>query len=104
SALGFYPVTPATTQYVIGSPLFEKVTLTMENGKTLVIKANMNNAKNVFIESVKFNGKAHDHTWVDHHDLQKGGVLEFTMTDSPNKNWGTNKSSIPFSMSNHKDK
>lgn len=104
SALGFYPVTPATTQYVIGSPLFEKVTLTMENGKTLVIKANMNNAKNVFIESVKFNGQAHDHTWVDHHDLQKGGVLEFTMTDSPNKNWGTNKSSIPFSMSNHKDK
>ncbi|TRX53364.1 glycoside hydrolase family 92 protein [Fulvivirga sp. M361] len=104
SALGFYPVTPATTQYVIGSPLFKKVTLTMEDGKILFIKANANNTKNVFIESVKFNGKAQDHIWVDHHDLQKGGVLEFTMTDSPNKNWGTNKSSIPFSMSNHKDK
>ena len=100
SALGFYPVTPSTTEYVIGSPLFKRATLVMENGKTLVIDARNNNRANRFIESVQFNGQAHDKTWLDHHALQQGGILQFNMTDVPNKCWGVDESALPFSLSN----
>ena len=57
SALGFYPVAPGTTQYVLGAPLFKKATLHFENGKNLVINAPANSDKNIYIESMTFNGK-----------------------------------------------
>ena len=99
SALGFYPVTPGTSQYVIGSPLFEKVSLTMENGKVLTITANNNQAKNVYIQSANLNGQPHNQSWLDHHTLQQGGTLQFEMSDKPNKNWASSMKAVPFSMS-----
>lgn len=99
SAMGFYPVTPGTTQYVIGSPLFNKITMTMENGKIFAIDTKDNNAKNVYIKSAQLNGQSYDKSWIDHHDLQRGGILEFKMTDQPNKNFATQKTSVPFSLS-----
>lgn len=99
SALGFYPVTPGTTQYVMGSPLFDKVHLTFENGKTFTISTKGNQKNSPYIHSAKFNGVAFNKTWVDHNDLQKGGILELEMADQPNRNWGTADDSVPFSLS-----
>ena len=98
SALGFYPVTPGTTQYVIGTPLFDKITLTMEDGKKLVIEANQNKNQ-MYINGVTFNGEAHDKSWLDHHALQQGGKLVFDMSETPNTQWATSKEAVPYSMS-----
>lgn len=99
SALGFYPVTPAVGEYAIGSPLFQNVQLTMPNGKQLTIEAENNGPKNVYIQSVTFNGQPHDKTWLTREALQQGGTLRFVMGAEPNKQWGSAKSAAPFSMS-----
>jgi predicted alpha-1,2-mannosidase len=99
SSLGFYPVCPGTTQYVLGAPLFRKATIRFDNGKTLVISAPANSAKNIYVNSVRRNGASYSRTWVDHFDLLKGGVLEFGMTEAPNKSRGGRAEDWPFSMS-----
>ena len=99
SSLGFYPVAPVTGQYVIGSPLFEEVTIELSNGKELKINAKNNSAKNIFINDFKLNELESNKNWLDHADLRKGGVIDFEMSSSPNFNWGSDKSSVPYSMS-----
>jgi len=99
SALGFYPVTPTLGQYAIGSPLFQKVTLTMPNGKTLTIEAGNNGPDNVYIQSVKLNGVPHDMAYVTREALARGGTLRFVMGSVPNKGWASTKAAAPFSMS-----
>ncbi|RXZ65063.1 glycoside hydrolase family 92 protein [Pelagerythrobacter rhizovicinus] len=99
SALGFYPVTPAVGEYAIGSPLFDRVDLTMPNGKALTIIAENNSDENVYIQSVTFNGQPHEVTWLDREALQQGGTLTFVMGPEPNKQWGAGKDAAPFSMS-----
>jgi predicted alpha-1,2-mannosidase len=99
SALGFYPVCPATDQYVLGAPLFKKVILTLENGKQLVISAPANSAANRYVQSVQWNGKAHGKNWVSHAELMKGGVLQFGMGAAPNKQRGTAAAASPYSLS-----
>src|SRR5260221_12876619 len=100
SALGIYSVCPGTDQYVIGSPLFPKVTLTLENGKKFIIEAAGNNRKNVFIRSATLNGKVYTHNWITHSDIMKGGVLRFEMGDQPAKGRGITDADRPFSLSN----
>ena len=102
SALGFYPVTPTVGEYAIGSPLFRRVTLNLPNGKTLAIEAQNNSADNVYIQSVRLNGRAHDKTFVTHDALRDGGTLTFVMGPKPNKSWGSAKAAAPFSMSSPK--
>jgi len=99
SALGFYPVCPGTDQYVIGTPLFKKATINLENGNKLVINAPANNDKNFYIQSLEFNNKVYDKNWLNHFDLQKGGVLNFSMSPVPNKKRGYSKLSWPYSFS-----
>jgi predicted alpha-1,2-mannosidase len=99
SALGFYPVTPGQPEYVIGSPLFDEAALQLPNGKTFTIKAKNNNAKNVYIQSATLNGQAFTKTYLCHQEILEGGVLEFSMGERPNLNWGTGVGSKPFSMS-----
>ena len=99
SALGFYPVTPGTTQYVVGSPLFDKVTMTLENGNKFIVEAKGNVKENVYVQSARLNNQAYDKTWLDHQDIQSGGELIFQMGPNPNKAWGTSEESVPFSMS-----
>jgi predicted alpha-1,2-mannosidase len=99
SSLGFYPVAPVTGQYVIGSPLFEEVTIELSNGKELKINAKNNSVKNIFINSFNFNQLESNNNWIDHADLRKGGVIDFDMSSTPNFNWGSNKNSVPYSMS-----
>ncbi|PKV62922.1 GH92 family glycosyl hydrolase [Pontibacter ramchanderi] len=102
SALGFYPVTPATDQYVLGAPLFKKATLQLENGKQLVISAPENSADNKYINSMRLNGKSYDKNWLSHSELLKGGAIDFQMTNSPNKERGTKEGAYPYSLSREK--
>jgi predicted alpha-1,2-mannosidase len=102
SALGFYPVTPGTTQYVFGSPLFDKVTMTMQNGNKFIVEARDNSEQNDYIESATLNNIGYENTWIDHNDIQKGGSLIFKMSGKPNKNWASGSSSRPYSLSNNR--
>lgn len=99
SALGFYPVTPAVPQYVVGAPLFKKATLHLENGKTITINAPSNSDDRRYVNALKVNGKPYAHNWLDHHALQKGAVLDFDMRAQPNQQRGTTPADAPYSMS-----
>ena len=99
SALGFYPVAPGTTQYVLGAPLFKKAVMHFENGNNLVINAPDNSAKNIYIESMTFNGVEYTKNYLEHFELLKGGVLNIQMGDKPNYNRGVNPADMPYSFS-----
>lgn len=99
SALGFYPVTPATDEYVIGSPIFDKVTLHLENGKKVQIESKNNSSENRYIQSLKWNGRNYTKNYLNHSELVKGARLVFDMGDQPNKKRGINKDDLPYSIS-----
>ncbi|POY36685.1 alpha-mannosidase [Solitalea longa] len=99
SAMGFYPVCPATDQYVLGAPLFKKITLKLENGKSFVIEAPKNSDKNLYVKSALFNTKPYSKNWISHFDLLKGGSISFDMSDTPNTNKGTRIEDEPYSFS-----
>ena len=86
SSLGFYPVNPSQGVYSFGSPLFDKATINLENGKKFVIQAINNNNENKFIQSVELNGKTITQNYILHKDILEGGNLIFTMGKQPNKN------------------
>ncbi|HUQ97382.1 MAG TPA: GH92 family glycosyl hydrolase, partial [Chitinophagaceae bacterium] len=96
SAMGFYPVCPATDQYVIGAPLFQKLILSFENGKSLTINAPANNAQNRYVQGLQFNGKPYSQNWINHFELLKGGTLNFTMSATPNKARGIAEKDAPY--------
>jgi predicted alpha-1,2-mannosidase len=102
SSLGFYPVTPGVDEYVIGSPLFKKATLHLENGNTFEINSKNNSKSNFYIQGAQLNGKLYNKTFLKFDNLQKGGVLEFDMGDTANKNWGSTAESVPYSLSTSK--
>jgi predicted alpha-1,2-mannosidase len=102
SAMGFYPVTPATDQYVIGAPLFKKIILRPENGKTITITAPGNSAANRYVSSISVNGKPWSKNWFSHAELVKGAVVNFSMTAAPVKTRGINPADFPYSLSNDK--
>ncbi|MFG3260026.1 GH92 family glycosyl hydrolase [Streptomyces sp. NPDC048172] len=97
SALGFYPLVMGQPEYAVGSPLFTKATVHLENGRDLVIKAPKNNAKNVYVQGVSLNGKPWSSTALPHKLLAKGGTLEFDMGSRPSK-WGTGEKNAPTSL------
>lgn len=99
SALGFYPVTPATDQYVLGAPLFKKAVITLENGNKVTIDAAANSAGNKYVSGLKYNGKPHAANWLSHTELLKGATLTFDMVAEPNKARGTDPKGFPYSFS-----
>jgi len=102
SAIGFYSVTPASDQYVLGAPLFKKVTLNLENGKKVIINAPANSAENKYINTMLYNGKVYDKNWLSHSSLMKGAIIDIKMTAQPNKNRGIKADDVPFSLSTAK--
>jgi predicted alpha-1,2-mannosidase len=102
SALGFYPVTPGTDEYVFGSPLFKKAELKFENGKKLMIEAPDNNKENIYVSEINLNGKPLERNFIRHSELQKGGRLHFELQNIPDKKRGIEESAYPFSMSTRK--
>jgi len=98
SAMGFYPATPGLEDYVIGSPLFDKVTIHLENGKEFIIKANKSGIYNRYVQSVTLNGKDHLKSYFKHRDIASGGEMVFEMGDLPNKNWGSERDNRPHTI------
>jgi predicted alpha-1,2-mannosidase len=99
SALGFYSVCPGTDEYVIGSPVFRKASITLEDGKVFTVVAKNNSPENVYIQSATLNGEAYDKNFIRYSDIANGGELVFEMGPEPNKTRGIDPSSRPFSLS-----
>lgn len=99
SALGIYAVCPGTDQYVLGSPLFKKATITMEDGKKFVVEANNNSKDNVYVQSVSLNGSPLTKNYITYKDIVNGGMIRYKMSNQPNKDRGTTKDAAPFSLS-----
>lgn len=100
SSLGFYPVCPGSGEYVIGSPLFDKATLKLENGNTLILEAHNNSDINKYIDEISLNGELIDRNYFTHSELMKGGVIQFKMSNMPNKKRGIAEKSRPYSLTN----
>lgn len=98
SAMGFYPVCPGTKQYAMGSPLFQKILVKLENGKTITIEAPDNNKQTRYVKDVKVNGKSVSRTWLEHDELTKGATIKFQMSSKPNKKRGTDEKDAPYSF------
>ncbi|WGD35467.1 GH92 family glycosyl hydrolase [Olleya sp. YS] len=94
SSIGFYPVTPGSNQYIIGTPLFEKATFNLENGKQFTVSTENLNSKNIYIASAKLNGKPLNQSFIEHSDIMNGGTLSFKMTNKPT-DWATKDSEAP---------
>ena len=102
SAMGFYPVTPAVDQYVIGAPLFKKIIVSLENGKKIEINAPKNNGENRYIQKIDLNGKTYSKNYFNYSELMKGATINIDMGDQPNKNRGTKETDFPYSFSKEK--
>ena len=100
SAMGFYPVCPATDQYILGTPLFKKVEVTMPGGKLLSISAPDNGKENFYISDMKVNGKRYTRTYLEHDLLTKGADIRYTMSDRPSKTRSVSMEDRPYSFSN----
>lgn len=99
SALGFYSVCPGTDQYVLGSPVFKKTTITLENGNKFVINAPKNDKDHVYIEAASLNGQNYTKNFITYDDILTGGTFDLKMSTSPNKERGTGERDKPFSLS-----
>jgi predicted alpha-1,2-mannosidase len=102
SAIGFYPVCPGSPVYEIGSPIFAKTTLRLENGKQFTIVANHVSAQNKYIQSAQLNGAPLNHAWFRHAEIADGGNLVLEMGDRPNLQWGSAPADAPPSTSDNK--
>ncbi len=87
SALGFYQVNPSDPVYALGTPLFSSATIRLENGRAFTIRANGVSSKNLYVQSVKLNGRPHRNSFITHKDIENGGTMEFTMGPTPDRAW-----------------
>lgn len=102
SALGIYSVCPGTDQYVLGSPLFNRHEITLENGRSFIIIAENNSQENIYIQSATLNGRELVNNYITYNDIIDGGVLHLVMGDKPQTDRGSKKYSAPFSLSSPK--
>ena len=101
SAMGFYSVCPGTNEYVLGSPVFEKTTISLENGKTFTIKAADNSQQNVYINSAQLNESAFSKNYLTYQQLLDGGTFNLQMSATPNKKRGIQNTDKPFSLTEY---
>lgn len=99
SAMGFYPVCPGMPEYVIGSPLFKKITLHLPHNKTFTINAANNSMDNRYISNAKLNGEEFTRNYLTHEEITNGGEVTFTMDSTPNTQRGVHPSDAPYSYS-----
>jgi predicted alpha-1,2-mannosidase len=99
SSMGFYPVTPGSDQYVLGSPLFPQMEVELENGNKITIEAPGNNDETRYIDKMYIDGKPWNKNYVNYFDLMDGAHLEFEMSEEPNKSRGTDEEAYPYSFS-----
>jgi len=98
SSIGFYPANPANGDFIFGSPLFDEITIKLPDNRHFTIKALNNNEKNIYIQSVKLNGKTHTHSYLTYKEIMQGGYLEIEMGPQPNKRFGAATDDRPKSI------
>jgi putative alpha-1,2-mannosidase len=98
SSIGLYPQCPGRPIFDIGSPIFEEVLISVDNGKEFIIEAKNVSAQNKYIQSATLNGKSHNKPWIEHSDILQGGRLVVQMGSRPTKNWGSAPDVRPPSM------
>jgi len=103
SAMGFHPVSPVSAIYIIGSPLFDEVSIRLDPkyypGQSFRIIAHANTDGNVYVRSVTLNGSALERAWITHKEIVSGGTLEFVMGPEPNRTWASAPKHRPPSIS-----
>ena len=99
SAMGFYPVTPGSPNYAIGSPMFGNVTINLGKDKTFTISTHNNSHENKYIQSATLNGKPMTKLWLSQKEITDGGNVSFEMGPEPNRKWGSGPQDSPPSMS-----
>ncbi len=99
SSMGFYPVCPGVDEYVLGAPLFKKVTLNLENGNQVIINAAENGDENRYVQRVTVNDIEHSKNYLKHETMMNGAHLDFDMVATPNKFRGAQKEAYPYSFS-----
>lgn len=99
SAIGFYPVCPVNGIYIIGSPVFRKVSIRLDPryypGRTFTVIAHHASPQNIYIQSAKLNGHPLNRAWIRHREIVAGGTLEFVMGPKPNKDWASAPADLP---------
>ena len=100
--MGFYPVCPATDQYILGTPLFKKMEVSMPSGKTLTINAPDNGKDNFYIAGMKVNGKKYTRTYLEHDLLKEGAEINYIMSDKPSESRSISQQDRPYSFSNER--
>ena len=100
SAMGFYPVCPGSNQYVLGVPYFDKLTLHLENGKSLTVTAKDNSDDTRYVNAMTLNGETYNHNYLTHDAVMNGGNIVFDMSTTPNTQRGTLAEDVPYSLSN----
>ena len=100
SAMGFYPVCPGSNQYVLGVPYFDKLTLHLENGKSLTVTAKGNSDATRYVNAMTLNGVTYNHNYLTHDAVMNGGNIVFDMSKTPNTQRGTLAEDVPYSLSN----
>ncbi len=100
SAMGFYSVTPGTDVYAIGTPMFKKISVKLENGKIFTIKAENISKKNFYIKSAKLNGKDYNKSYITHNDIINGGEIIFEMDNKASEKWGIGNENEPMTSIN----
>ena len=103
ASMGFHPVNPGDNIYILTSPVFDKISISLDNdfykGKKFTIKAHNNSKENIYINKVKLNGKEINRGWILHHEITDGGVLEFFMDSVPNKEFGAERPKSGYDLS-----
>ncbi|MEL7118797.1 MAG: GH92 family glycosyl hydrolase, partial [Bacteroidota bacterium] len=98
SSMGIYPMAPGNKDYCLTSPLFDEANVYLENGKSFKVKASNRSDKNIYIQSVRLNGKVYTKSYITHDALMKGGELEFVLGPQPNESWGIGKENEPVTQ------
>lgn len=106
SAIGFHPVSPVDGVYVIGSPLFPKISIRLDprysQGGSFTVITRNNSARNLYIQSARLNGQPFERAWIRHREIMAGGTLEFDMGPEPNQTWAAAPEAAPPSLSDRK--
>ena len=98
TAMGIYPVTPGIPEYVLGAPIFDKVTIHLQNGNMFIIDATNNSAKNIYVNSIALNGVPYNNLFLKHRDILRGGRLTFSKTPVPDTAQQYNRQHLPYSL------
>ncbi|MGI4021559.1 MAG: GH92 family glycosyl hydrolase [Janthinobacterium lividum] len=99
ASMGFYPLNPVSGEYLLCSPIFDQVSIQLPNGKKLEINTHKNSSTSKYIAAVNWNGSPFSKNYITYQQLLKGGKLEFTLQEQPDKNWNTKPENQPSGLS-----